>query len=77
MNSSNPLRLIAILYVPDIKYNLLAVNRLDQSYKIVFNNGKYSISDKYGRIIMKNHSFRGLYQISTPATVNIASTSTK
>jgi hypothetical protein len=77
INSSNPLRLTTVLYIPDIKHNLLAVNCLDRSYKIVFNNGKCSISDKHGRTVMEDHSFKGLYRISTPATTNIASTSTK
>ena len=56
-----PLQLINALLVPNIKHNLMAVNRLDKHYKLVFMNGKYYISDKHGQTIAEAQSKNNLY----------------
>ena len=57
----HPLQLTNALLVPNIKHNLMAVNRLDKHYKLVFTNGKCYISDKHGRTIAEAQSENNLY----------------
>jgi transposase InsO family protein len=66
-NSMELIRLIAVLLTPDIKHNLIAVNRLDEAYGISFRNGQCQISNKDGRAIAEAHQRNGLYRLRSEA----------
>jgi hypothetical protein len=59
-NSQHPLQLKDVLLVPAVRYNLLAVGRLDGLYKLLFTKGKCSIHDKHSRTIAEAYNARGL-----------------
>ena len=75
----HPLQLTNALLVPNIKHNLVAVNRLDKHYKLVFTNGKCYISDKHGRTIAEAQSENNLYRLrlQAPMSPKIALTTAK
>jgi len=57
--------------VPNIKYNLIAVNWLDKHYKLVFTNGKCYILDKYSQTIAEAQSKNNLYQLCLQASISL------
>ena len=60
-NSIEPLHLTAVLLVPDIRHNLISVNRLDEAYGITFRNSRCHISDKNGRVMVEAYCRDSLY----------------
>ena len=53
------MRLSGVLLVLDMKYNLIAVGKLN--YRVRFDYGQYSISDKRGKMIVKVQIKREVY----------------
>ena len=78
-DKSHILKLTNVLYVPDIRCNLLSVSRLDSScYNVMFSQGKSSILDQKGQTLAEACLVNGLYQIYEPkAMLNIAVTKSK
>src|SRR3954467_4284675 len=70
---TGPLHLLQLtnaLLVPNIKHNLVAVNRLDKHYKLVFMNGRCYISDKHSRTIAEAQSENNLYRLRLQAPIS-------
>ncbi len=78
-NKNHALRLTNVLFVPDIRYNLLSVGRLDNShYNILFGRGKCSVFDQGGKTLAVAYLNGGLYQFQqSQAIANIATTGPK
>src|SRR5436305_6069249 len=73
-NKNHALRLTNVLFVPDIRYNLLSVGRLDNShYNVLFGRGKCSVFDQGGKTLAVAYLNGGLYQFQqSQAIANIA-----
>jgi transposase InsO family protein len=78
-NGSHALRLTNVLYVPDIRYNLLSVSRLDSShYNVLFSQGKAIVLDQKGGELAVARLVNGLYQIyQSQGILNLAITKSR
>jgi transposase InsO family protein len=72
--SQQKLQLTNVLLVPDIRHNLIAIDRL--AYKVTFFHGECSIRDKLGRPVARIRSHEGLYRLRAPMAFAAIATAT-
>lgn len=74
--SKHPLKLTDVLFVPDIRHNLIAVSKLDGDYRITFTKGTCYIYNSQGQLVAEAQNTDGLYRIHAAAATVTPTTAT-